>query len=301
MMRIMVWIAAVTAVATVCLRVWLFPSIRDWETGLFTPRNYVMLFMVVALAAMAVLGYLAAGPRREIGGAGCKVMAIALLICGVVMIATEGMACYGSMLNLRSVAQVEGQPLMTAALLVGQNVFGVLGGIAFIVLSLRMLSEGVTRRGISQWSALIPVVWMWLRLVNYEVSYASMVRLSDSFFGLLMMIFELLFLFKLARYVSGVGRMRTGVMAFYAFATAVFALSSPVVRLIMFLMGDSTAYDAHALAGVSDFTVGLVAFIMGVSLLTATLKAARDAEAAAPQRGMVDAGDLLTVDEDDEA
>lgn len=301
MMRVMAWIAVGVTVAVVALRAWLLPSVRDWETGLFTPNNYVMMFMTVCLAAMAVLGYLAAGPRHEIVGAGCKTMAIALLLSGTVLIATEGFACYGSMLTLRDVAQIEGQPLLTAALAVAQNVFGVLGGIALIVLGLRMLSEGATRRGISQWSALIPVVWMWLRLVNYEVSYASMVRLSDSFYGLLMIILELVFLFKLARYVSGVGRMRTGVMAFYALATAVFSLSSPVVRLIMFLLGDSTAYEAHHLAGVADFALGLVAASMGASLLAAALTAYREAAAAAPQRGMVDAGDLLTVDEDMDA
>ena len=301
LMRVMTWIAIGITVAVFALRAWLLPSVRDWETGLFTPNNYVMIFTAVGLLAMAVLGYLAAGTRHEIDGVGCRMMALALLLCGVVMIATEGFAGYGSMLNLRDVAQVEGQPLLTASLLVAQNVFGVLGGIAFIVLGMRMLSEGVTRRGIAQWSALLPVVWVWLRLVNYEVSYASMVRLSDSFFGLLMVIFELVFVFKLARYVSGVGRMRTGVMAFYALATAVFALSAPAVRLIMFLMGDSTAFEAHDLAGVSDFTVGLVALAMGVSLLKAQLKAYEAAVAAAPQRGMVDAGDLLTIDADDEA
>lgn len=301
LMRIMTWIAVGLTVAIVALRAWLLPSVRDWETGLFTPNNYVMIFIAVGLLAMAVLGYLAAGNRHEIGGAGCKSMAVVLLLCGVVMLITEGIAGYGSMLNLRDVAQIEGQPLLTAALAVAQNVFGVLGGIAFIVLSLRLLSEGVTRRGIAQWSVLLPVVWMWLRLVNYEVSYASMVRLSDSFYGLLMVIFELVFVFKLARFTSGVGRMRTGVMAFYAMATAVFALSAPAVRLIMFLMGDSTAFKAHDLAGVSDFTLGLVALAMGVSLLSAQFKAYQDAEAAAPQRGMVDAGDLLTVDVDTEA
>ena len=300
LMRIMTWIAAGITVAIVALRVWLLPSVRDWETGLFTPNSYVMALTLIALAAMAALGYMAAGPRHEIGGTGCRLMAVASLVSGFTMIITEGINGYDSFLKLRAVMNIANQPLLTPVLAVLQNVFGVLGGVALILLCMRMLSEGVTRRGMAQWSALLPVAWMWLRLVNYEVSYASMVRLSDSFFGLLMMIFELVFLFKLARYVSGVGRMRTGVMAFYALATAMFALSAPTVRLIMFLMGDSAAYEAHRLAGVSDFAIGLLALAMGVSLMVATLQAYKEAEKTAHHPGMVDAGDLLTVEFDNE-
>jgi len=299
-MRIMTWIAVGVAAALVLLRVWLLPSVRDWETGLFSPNHYVMMLTVLGLAAMAVLGYLAGGPRYEIGGVGGRMTALASLVCGLTMLVTDAIEGYGSMLNLQAVAQLEGQPLLTAVMPVLKNVFGVLGGIALIVLAMRLLSEGVTRRGIAQWSVLMPVAWMWLRLVNYEISYASMVRLSDSFYGLLMIIFELLFLFKLARYASGVGKMRTGVMAFYALATAALSLSAPLVRLVMYLMGDNAAYEAHHLAGPADFALGLVALAMGVALLEAAREAQRKAELSSPQLGMVDAGDLLTVDPDDE-
>ena len=63
-MRIMTWIAVGLTVAIVALRAWLLPSVRDWETGLFTPNNYVMIFIAVGLLVMAVLGYLAAGNRH---------------------------------------------------------------------------------------------------------------------------------------------------------------------------------------------------------------------------------------------
>lgn len=299
LMRIMAYITAGLTLALVVLRVWVLPSSLDWDTGLFAPGSLIMTGTLLSLAAMAVLGYMASGPRHEMYGLGCKLTAVALLLTGVVMAVVEGIAIVDSMYILREAAHVQGQPLLTASLQVAQNVFGILGGLALLLLSLRMLSEGITRRGIAQWSVLLPVLWMWLRLVNYEVSYASMVRLSDSFFGLLMIIFELVFLFKMARYMSGVGRMRVGVMAFYSMATAALALSAPIVRMIMFLMGDSAAYQAHHLAGLVDFVIGLTALAMGLSLMAATIKAQEDADEVAPAPGMVEAGDLLTEELDE--
>ena len=145
--------------------------------------------------------------------------------------------------------------------------FGLLSGVAFVRMGLTLLSEGATRRGMAQWGALAPVLWMWFRLASYEASFASTVRVSNGFFYFVMFILELLFLFRLARYVSGVGEVSANSLLFHAMSTALFALSAPIVRLSMYLLQDSEAYQAAQQAGVTDFAVGVLALTVGISLV----------------------------------
>ena len=82
-----------------------------------------------------------------------------------------------------------------------------------------------------------------------------------------MFILEMLFLFKLARYVTGVGKVQAGMLLFYSMGTALFALSAPIVRVCMYLLQDSEAYLASRQAGAADFAVGLLALMVGISLV----------------------------------
>lgn len=269
---VMALIGVVFSLLTVVLRVWVLPSLRDWDTGLYSANHILIALLLVMLAVLAVLGCLAAGKRRELEGYPARVTAVLTALCGVAMAVTEVLAVSGSWQALQA-ASVTEQPKFVPLLAVLQNGCGLLGGAALVVMGLRLLTEGVTRRGMAQWSALAPVLWMWLRLVNYEVSYASMVRLKDSFFGLGMLILELLFLFKMARYAAGVGKLPTGRMVAYSMATAVLALSAPLTRWILFLQGDAEAYAAHHLARPVDFAIGVMALAFGLSLALAVLKA----------------------------
>lgn len=268
---VMALIGLVFPLLTVVLRVWVLPSLRDLHTGLYSANYVLIVLLLLMLAALAVLAYLVGGERRELGGYPARVTAVLTALTGVTLAVTEVLNVGDSLASLRMASATE-QPAFIPALAVLQNAFGVLGGAALVWMGLRLLLEGASRRGIAQWSALVPVIWMWLRLVNYEVSYASMIRLKDSFFGLGMMILELLFLFKLARYTAGVGKLPNGQMVAYSMATAVFALSAPATRWIMYLQGDAEAYAAHQLAGPVDFAIGLLALVFGLTLVLAALK-----------------------------
>ena len=75
--------------------------------------------------------------------------------------------------------------------------FSLIGAVSLVRFGLQVASEDGTRIGMSTWPLLAPVLWVWFRLVWYEMSYVSAVRLNESYFDYMMLIFEILFFFKL--------------------------------------------------------------------------------------------------------
>ena len=265
----MAWLSVVLTVATVLLRGWLLPTLRDSETGLFASGGAVVLFLLLGLVALAVLGFMGKAPRGEIQGKGGLWLAISLLVGGGLLL-ISGLWEIWNWLAVGEVPppQASSDSLLGIVALMLQLVCGLLGGLALIRLGLVLLSEGATRRGMAEWSALVPVLWMWFRLARYEMSYISAVRLSQSFFDVMMLVLELLFLFKLARYTAGAGKMNLGSLQFLACAVAVFSLSGPLVRLVMYCLGDTEAFLVSRLAGLPDVAVGLVALAVAFALPT---------------------------------
>lgn len=267
-MVVMVILGVLSTVATVMLRLWLLPARRDFETGLYTSHYGVILLMLGTLVALALMGFFMHSDRHEIVGRAGKSLAIFALLCGVVMGVygiLDGLTYFGIIGD--GAQRAAGLMMLTSVFQVLQALFGVLGGAALVRLGLTIAAEGGTRRGMAQWSMLAPVLWTWVRLAAYEMSYASMVRLEDSFFGFVMFILEMLFLFKLARYTAGIGRVSAGMLLFYSLSTALFALSGPATRLGLYLLGDSEAYAAYHLAGPVDFAIGVLALAVAISLL----------------------------------
>ncbi len=269
--RLMLLIAGVGIVAVLAMRIWLMPAVRDWETGLFSNNYWVIGMMLFCLVALLVMGYLCGPNRRDITGRPSLLMGVALLVAGLALAVGELLNLMSVIPELRNwitmmkVGAAQADTFGSLPLQVLQGVVGIAGGGALIMLGMRLFSEGGVRRGIAQWSALLPVLWMWLRLINYEMSYSSMVRLEDSFFGFMMMLLEMWFLFRLARYVSGVGRVSMGSLLGCSLVTALFSLTAPVVRLCMYLLQDFASYE-ESLATVSDFAVGLLAAIVAIAL-----------------------------------
>lgn len=255
--RIMMAIGGLGALMTVALRVWLTPGVISSTTGVLDSPWTVMSFMLLCLAGLAVLSFFTRGIRREVSGGPCVALAATMLVSAVALAIGE----VDDLVNAWSNGET---------LLIIQGVLGVFSAAALVLLGWRLLAEGSTRRGMSQWSLLFPVLWMWLRIVNYEMSYASLARLEDSFFGFAMLVFELMFLFKLARYTAGVGQIRTGSMFFYSAATALFTLSGSIVKMAMYLMNDGMSVQAYDLAGVADFAVGMLALMVGITYLWGT-------------------------------
>lgn len=248
-------------------RVALMPLLRDADTGRFATNVPAMVFVAVVLAAMAVFALCAARDRVDVPASRALPTGLTAILAGGVLglsALTDGCRYFFGKI-LPPPGQVQ-MTTLTQLVLLGFLVFGVLGAVALVRWGLQTIAEGGTRRGMSAFGALAPVMWVWFRLAWYEMSYASTVGWSEKFYDFLMVIFELLFLFKLARFVSGVGKTTTGGMLFWAMAAAMFALSGPLTRVLLYFTGGAEAYLASDLAGTADFGIGVLALAFGWSL-----------------------------------
>lgn len=262
-MRLMWYLSLVFVVLTVLLRVWILPANRDWDTGLFTSSVLTVGFMLLCIAVQLVLSCTLPKQRQEISGRSGLPLAFTLLLAGAVL-GVVGVLGLIESLTTRTASVTASKVLAVLQLL--EAVFAVLGGASLVRMGLVLISEGSTRQGMAQWSALAPVLWMWFRLAAYEASFAGTVRMSDSFFHFVMFILELVFLFKLARYTAGVGQANIRSLMFWSTSTVLFALSTPLVRVCMYLLQDSEAYLAGQQVGVADAAVGVLALAVCFSL-----------------------------------
>lgn len=261
---IMTALGVLGAVLTIVLRVWVYPASRDIDTGIFVTNVPVIILTLVLTAALAALVFVSrGGPRQEVAGKPALLLSVMLLAVGAACVFTGAADLFGLVRESRNV----GSATQTIPILQWlEKAFCLLGGVALVRLGLSLASESATRRGIAQWSLLAPVLWMWLVLANYEMSYASMVRLSDGFFTLMSYIFEMLFLFYFARYMAGVGKVGSSTLLFFSCSATLFAISTPGVKMIMYLMQDSEAYVAAGATGILDLAVGLLALTVSVAL-----------------------------------
>ena len=277
--RIMAGLGSLGAVVTVLMRVWLSPSQLDMDTGLFASNLPVIGLMLLVLLVLGCGVFVTRGGfRQEITGKPLLVLSIVLLAVGGV-IAVFGVAeilARLGILTLSTVTVASAGVAGNASVLLQwlQSVFCLLGGVALVSLGLSLASEGVTRRGVSQWGMLAPVLWIWFLLANYEMSYASMVRLTDGFFTLATYIMEMLFLFFFARYIAGVGHVGFATLLFFSAGATLFALSAPLVRLVLYLLQDVEALGAAGAAGPLDLAIGLLALTVSVTLCQSLSSAA---------------------------
>ena len=265
--RVVSAIGTAGAVVLLALRVELMPLLRDIDTGRFATNVPAMSFAIVALLAMALLCCGAQRERVEIPKSRALPTALSAMLAGGLL---GAVVLYdGCRYVFGEILPPPGQMKMTIftqLILIGLLVFGILGALALILWGNKVAAEGGTRRGMSAFGALAPVMWSWCRLAWYEMSYESTVGWSEKFYDFAMVIFELLFLFKLARFVSGVGKTSTGEMLFFSMATVLFALSGPLTRVGLYFTGGVEAYLASNLAGMADFGIGVLALAFGWSL-----------------------------------
>ena len=250
----------------------------DIDTGLFAPNILVIALCGVILAVLGALVFiLRGGPRREIAGKPSLLLSVVLLTVGAAMVLWGGW----ELLQQTDGLMDAGTSLMLRLLPVLRDVFCIAGGVALVMLGLRVASEGGIRRGMAQWTLLLPVLWTWLVLANYEISPDSMVRLTDGgFFTLAMYIMEMLFLFRFASYVAGVGRNGVGTLLFFSAGAAVFALSNPLVRLLLYLLQEVEASSAAGQAGPLDLAVGVLALTVSITLCQSLSAAPVEEESA---------------------
>ena len=276
--RAMLILGGVMTVVTVLLRVLLLPLLHDGETGRFQ-TNYV----AIAVAAVTVLAlvYLARHtyrPRVDIAPDHSLFTAVAAIGAGAVLGIWTGYHAVQWLLDGIMPLPVQVRvTTLTLVLLYAMFAFGLLGAIGMIVWGFQVAAESGTRRGMASWWMLAPVMWAWFRLVWFEMAYSNSVGWTEKFFDFLMVIAQLLFLFKFARFASGIGKVTTGGMLAYGMVTVLFSLSGALTRVILYFYGGAQAHAASRLAGIADFAIGAFAFAFCWALSLACKRASLDA------------------------
>ena len=267
-MRCMMGVGVVSMVLALIARVLLLPLLRDGDTGRFLTGWAVVIFMLLALTALAIMAFSLREKPPLMGKSGANVLAVVTVIAGGVLALSSLWDGWRLMADGQQPPPVTaGNNLVGGISLILTIFFGLLGGIALIYWGLKIVSEKATRSGLQSLGMLAPVLWMWFRLARYEMSYASAVGLSETFYDFMLFIFMLLFLYKMARYVVGVGVPTMGSLLFFSLGTVLFALSGTLTRLCMYLAGDGEAYRASQLAGWPDFALGVLALVFAGALV----------------------------------
>ena len=266
-MKLQLGIALVMTALVLILRVVLMPLLRDPDTGRFMLSAAILVPMALAVAVLAVIAFFVPRERVDIAKGATVSVSLTALFAGA-MLAIETLWDAFNFVFYRTTPA----PASTTVTGVSGVVLGLLfmcgigGGVYLVLWGMQLASEDGTRVGMGAWGALLPVLWVWMRLARYEMSYASAAALTDVFYDFLMLIFEMLFLFKMARFVSGIGKTTPGGLMFLSLGTALFTLTGTLTRVAMYLMQDTTAYLSSELAGFSDFAIGLMALAFASAL-----------------------------------
>ncbi len=261
-------VGCIAAVVLLVLRAVRMPQLQDALAGRLSQNIPAVVVLAATVLLLAVGAFLTPRMRQDVLPTAAVPLAVTCMLAGALLLlpcAYDAVKWFfDGVMPSPSQAMTGLLPKMVAC---GMLLGGVLGGIALIRLGFQVLARGGTCAGMSAVSVLLPVLWAWFRLAWYELSYAATVGWSEKVYDFTMVIFQLLFLFKLARLVSGVGEANLGGLLALAIGTAVTALSGCVLRVVLFFTSDAQVYAAGALVGLSDFGVGLLGLVCAMALL----------------------------------
>lgn len=215
----------------------------------------------IALAALMALSFGNGVPARVIGGGAFWGMAAGVLITGGDMLVSSLWALYRWM-GTRALpfpAQVF-PTAVDAVLLYALVITGAVGGLFFLLTGVRWLFRRRTVRGIHRVMALAPVLWVWVRVIRFELSFVSSLNLHRSVYELLMLVFEMIFLLWFARFVSGVEEETPRGFVGVALITGVLTAMACLTRLGMALLQNEAAFEACGLTAAADLGICVLAF-----------------------------------------
>ncbi len=145
--------------------------------------------------------------------------------------------------------------------LVCSLLFGACGGVFMILQGFNWMAQSTRHQKWLAWLSLTPVLWMWFRLARYEISYASTIDISESFFDFASLVTASLFFLQLARVLTGIGAQPKNGLVIFAFFTTIASLSGAPLTFYRLSQG---ATISNLLIAIVDATVGLLAFMIAV-------------------------------------
>ena len=137
-------------------------------------------------------------------------------------------------------------------------IFGIICGVFMILQGFNWMAGSSHNKKVISWMSLSPILWMWFRLARYEISYASTIDISHSFFDFASLVTASLFFLQLARAITGVGTQPKNSLIILALFTAVSSLSGAPLTFYSLSQGAPISLLLIALV---DATIGLLALI----------------------------------------
>lgn len=267
------WTMLAAAALTTVLRVIITPRMQETDTGVFKVSYFIIGFMMAAVAVLAVMTI--AGrrgishpndiPRRE-----RMPVSVSAIVLGVALIISSVFDWWQWMaFGLTPPPSERVISGLDAATLAATLAFGVMAGIFFVYLGHKLVGEGPVISPVFSLAALTPVIWIWVRIVRYEISYSSAIPVEQSFYDFVMVISTMLFLFSFSKYISKTAKQDTTrqPLPFFSLCAALMSLSGTVTSVLLYMLGETDAYNASRLAGFVDFCIGVFALCTSVVLI----------------------------------
>lgn len=254
-----------TALAMI-LRLTTLPQVQQEAVGEFGVSFWLLVALCAAAIVLAVLAFLSDLPLHPVGGEQQPKLGGLSVAVGVVLLLDTALA-------LVRFGMLGKTPPPNAQILNNADkitlyltfAFGLLGGLWLVVLGCQWLRRQ-TLGNLARAGALLPVLWIWCRLARYELSYASAANIKRSFYDFFMLLFLMLFLLAFARWVADVAPPSAKTMRALSAIAAMAGISSPLTRLGMQMLGDTEAFNASQLAGITDLAIGALALAVTVYL-----------------------------------
>ena len=262
----MLWISVVALAAM--LGIQLFAAPQGWLPTYpdLDPALWATLVGGVAMLFAFILCRLCKSPATTIDHRQLASVSTVSILCGAALILCTAFEVYAWFKTSRA----EHAPLVSGIdglLQIVMWVLGVFGGAFLVRLGFMWLTRYISYHGKHRLWALLPVLWAWVRLARYVMSYSSTVQVDKHLGEFAMLVFTLLFFFSFARYVGAVGKegARSPMLLFYACSTFVFGLTNAIVRLVgqwNRALSDSLPNEA----GAADMAIGLLAVAVAIAV-----------------------------------
>lgn len=268
----MLWLTLAAAAAMVFIRLvavpggWL-PEIAGWQ-----PAMWATALGGMVLLADWVLCRLCQSPASPVDHRQLASVSTVSILCGAALLLCTlfdaGIWITTGQTPAPNDSVISG---IDGLLLVLTLVFGVWGGAFLVRLGFGWLTKDISEHGRLRLMALTPVLWGWMRLARYVVSYASAVDVQKNLSEFLMLVFTILFFFSFARYVGAVGKpdKKSPMLLFYACGAFLFTLTSAIVRLAGY-WNTAVSTATTQMAGAADMAVGLLALAVAVAVAYTT-------------------------------
>ncbi len=243
-----------TVLMTVALMIARLIDGTNEAISLSDPLLYVSLISVIILGVLCLserrVCTIPEGVHASIGGWICTFCGAVLIMS--VMLDVFCWAVYGQVPppNSYILNRIDHITLVMSLL------FGGVAGGYMVVQGFCWMARSESAKTALSWLALTPVLWMWFRLARYEISYASTIDISKSFFDFTTLIFASLFFLQLCRLVAGIGKPPKNSLLLFALCTAMISLSGAPVTMYNLANGEPIG---KLMIAVVDVVVGLFA------------------------------------------